>query len=94
MIDFNEIAAEQIIARGQYSIVRAARETALKSLRDMCESQNNAATSVLRDIQGATDTERHFAFMHDNLARMAETVGEIEELTEQLALIRPMAFPQ
>jgi len=94
MIDFNEIAAEQIIARGQYSIVRAARETALKSLRDMCESQNNAATSVLRDIQGATDTERHFAFMHDNLARMAETVGEIEELTKQLALIRPMAFPQ
>jgi hypothetical protein len=94
MIDFNEIAAEQIIARGQYSIVRAARETALKSLRDMCESQNNAATSVLRDIQGATDTERHFAFMHDNLARMAETVGEIEELTQQLALIRPMAFPQ
>jgi len=94
VIDFNEIAAEQIIARGQYSIVRAARETALKSLRDMCESQNNAATSVLRDIQGATDTERHFAFMHDNLARMAETVGEIEELTEQLALIRPMAFPQ
>jgi len=94
MIDFNEIAAEQIIARGQYSIVRAAREAALKTLRDMCESQNNAATSVLRDIQGATDTERHFAFMHDNLARMAETVGEIEELTEQLALIRPMAFPQ
>jgi len=94
MIDFNEIAAEQIIARGQYSIVRAARETALKSLRDMCESQNNAATSVLRDIQAATDTERHFAFMHDNLARMAETVGEIEELTQQLALIRPMAFPQ
>jgi len=94
MIDFNEISAEQIIARGQYSIVRAARETALKSLRDMCESQNNAATSVLRDIQGATDTERHFAFMHDNLARMAETVGEIEELTQQLALIRPMAFPQ
>jgi len=94
MIDFNEIAAEQIIARGQYSIVRAARETALKSLRDMCESQNNAATSVLRDIQGATDTERHFAFMHDNLARMAEMVGEIEELTQQLALIRPMAFPQ
>jgi len=94
MIDFNEIAAEQIIARGQYSIVRAARETALKSLRDMCESHNNAATSVLRDVQGATDTERHFAFMHDNLARMAETVGEIEELTQQLALIRPMAFPQ
>ena len=94
MIDFNEIAAEQIIARGQYSIVRAARETALKSLRDMCESMNNAATSVLRDIQGATDTERHFDFMHDNLARMAETVSEIEELTEQLALIRPMAFPQ
>jgi len=94
MIDFNEISAEQIIARGQYSIVRAARETALKSLRDMCEAQNSAATSVLRDIQGATDTERHFAFMHDNLARMAETVGEIEELTQQLALIRPMAFPQ
>jgi len=94
MIDFNEIAAEQIIARGQYSIVRAARETALKSLRDMCESMNNAATSVLRDVQGATDTERHFVFMHDNLARMAETVGEIEELTQQLSLIRPMAFPQ
>jgi hypothetical protein len=94
MIDFNEIAAEQIIARGQYSIVRAAREDAIKGLLNMIESQNNAATSVLRDVQAATDTERHFAFMHDNLARMAETVGEIEELTQQLALIRPMAFPQ
>jgi len=94
MIGFEEISAEQVIARGQYSIVRDAKEAAFKSLSDMCESQNNAATSVLRDIQGATDTERHFSFMHDNLARMAETVGEIEELTQQLALIRPMAFPQ
>ena len=93
MIDFNEIPQEQVIARGQYSMVRAQREKALKALRDMCESQNSAAASVLRDIQGASDTERHLSFMHDNLGRMAETVTEIEDLTEQLALIRPLAFP-
>lgn len=94
MINFNEVPQEQVIARGQYSMVRAKREQALKTLRDICESQNSAAASVLRGIQGASDTERHIAFIHDSLGRMAETVTEIEELTEQLALIRPLAFPE
>lgn len=94
MIDFNEIPGEQVIARGQYSMVRSLRDEWLKKLQSMCEQHNAAATSVLRDIQGQASCERHFSFMHDNLARMAETVTEIEELTRQLALIRPLAFPE
>lgn len=93
MIDFSEIATEQIIARGQYSMVRRTREDWLKKLRDMCEGHNAAAASVLRDVQCNADCERHFSYMHDNVARMAEAVTEIEELTKQLALIRPLAFP-
>lgn len=93
MIDFNTIPSEQIIARGQYSMVRASREEWVKNLRGMCEAHNAATTSILRDIQEAESVERHFAYMHDNLARMAEAVSEIEELTRQLDLIRPLAFP-
>lgn len=94
MIDFSEISTEQILARGQYSIVRIAREAALKTLRDACELQNNKALAVLREVQEAAETEHIFVFMHANLARMAETVTEIEELTRQLDLIRPLAFPK
>lgn len=94
MIDFSEISTEQILARGQYSMVRASREEWLKNLRGWCEGHNHAVTAVLRDIQNAESTERHFAFLHDNLARMAEAVSEIEELTRQLELIRPLAFPE
>lgn len=93
MIDFDKIPSEQIIARGQYSMVRAERENWLKNLRGWCEEHNAAVTAVLRDIQNAESTERHFAFLHANLASMAEAVAEVEELTRQLELIRPLAFP-
>ena len=93
MIDFSEVSTEQLIARGQYSMVRRSREDQLKCFASYCESQISAASAILRDVQKAEDVQRHFSFMHENLGRMAETVTEIEELTEQLALIRPLAFP-
>lgn len=94
MIDFSEISTEQILARGQYSIARASREAWMKTLRELCEAQNSASAAVLRDLQASQEVERHLAFMHDILAQMAEAVSEIEELTRQLELIRPLAFPK
>lgn len=94
MIDFSEISTEQILARGQYSMARASREAWMKTLRELCEQQNSAAVAVLRDLQANQDVQRHFAFMHDTLAQMAEAVTEIDELTKQLDLIRPLAFPK
>lgn len=94
MIDFNEIPQEQVIARGQYSMVRAKREDQIKKLRELCEEQKSAIAAILRDVQEGAESGRHFSFVHKELGMMAETVTEIEDLTEQLALIRPLAFPE
>ena len=93
MIDFTDYDMNVIIARGQYSIVRRQREEQLKALRNLCEGQNGAIAAVLRDIQEGTDVARHFAYLHDSHARMAEIVAEVAELSIQLGLIKPIAFP-
>jgi hypothetical protein len=94
MIDFNGIPQAQILARGQYSMVRSKREDALKELRTLCEGQNGATAAILRDIQEGQEVARHFAFLRHGLGSMTELVAELEELTEQLNLIRPEAFPK
>lgn len=94
MIDFSAVSTEQLIARGQYSIVRQKRVAQITLLQSLCDQQLSAASSVLRDAQASSSVDRHFAFMRDNMAKMEEAVAEIEELTEQLALIRPLAFPE
>jgi len=94
MIDFNEIPQAQVLARGQYSMVRSKREDALKALRTLCEGQNGATAAILRDIQEGQEVERHFAFLRDGLIHLAETVAEVEELTQQIELFRPVAFPK
>jgi signal transduction histidine kinase len=94
MIDFNEIPQAQILARGQYSIVRSKREDALKELRTLCEGQNSATAAILRDIQDGHEVTRHFAFLRQGLGSMTELIAELEDLTEQLNLIRPEAFPK
>jgi len=94
MIDFTEIPQAQILARGQYSMVRAMREDRLKELRTFCEAQNGATAAILRDIQAGQEVERHFSILLDGFGKMSMAVSEIEELTEQLNLIRPEAFPK
>jgi hypothetical protein len=94
MIDFSEIATEQLIARGQYSIARKRRVDQIAVLQSLCDQQLSAVSSVLRDVQNASNVDRHFAFMRVNMEKMAETVAEIDELTGQLAIIRPLAFPE
>lgn len=93
MIDFAEIPQEQVIARGQYSIVRQARDDKIKALRILCEENNNATAAVLRDIQNTLDVKRHLDFLRMNTNFMASLSEEIEAFTSQLDMIRPIAFP-
>lgn len=94
MIDFSTVSTEQLIARGQYSMARQKRVDQITLLQSLCDQQLSAVSSVLRDVQGESSVERHFAFMRDNMARMAEVVEEIDGLSAQLAIIRPLAFPK
>lgn len=93
MIDFAEIPQEQVIARGQYSIVRQARDDKIKELRVLCEENNSASAAVLRDIQGALDVSRHLDFLRKNMTLMAECAADVEATQRQLEMIRPIAFP-
>lgn len=94
MIDFSTVSTEQLIARGQYSMARQKRVAQITLLQSLCDQQLSAASSVLRDVQASSDVARHFIFMRGNMAKMEEIVFEIEQLTEQLSLIRPLAFPE
>jgi len=93
MIDFADIPQEQVIARGQYSIVRQARDDKIKALRILCEENNNASAAVLRDIQGYIDVSGKLKFLKMNVGLMEESAEEIDALSKQLELIRPIAFP-
>ena len=94
MIDFSAVSTEQLIARGQYSMARQKRVDQITMLQSLCDQQLSAVSSVLRDVQNASNVDRHFAFMRVNMEKMEETVAEIDELTSQLAIIRPLAFPE
>lgn len=94
MIDFSAVSTEQLIARGQYSMARKKRVDQITLLQSLCDQQLSAVSSVLRDVQNASNVDRHFSFMRINMERMAEVVAEIDELTAQLAFIRPLAFPE
>lgn len=94
MIDFSTISYDQVMARGQYSMARQKRVDQIAKLQSLCDQQLSAVSSVLRDVQNASNVDRHFAFMRVNMEKMTEVVAEIDELTAQLAIIRPLAFPE
>ena len=93
MIDLSKYDRHVIMARGEYSIVRRAREDAIKKLQGICDSQMGAIAAVLRDVQKDGDVERHMAFLRDGQSQVAELVEEISALNTQLGLIKPLAFP-
>lgn len=93
MIDFKDVPVDQLIARGMYSMTRQRREEALKALRGRCEEQNGAVAAILRDVQAGDDTARHMAFLCKGQEVMAELIAELGELSEQMTMLRPTAFP-
>jgi hypothetical protein len=99
MIDFNAIDQGELIAKGQYSIVRAAHEDAKKRLAVLCGAFAAIAPQVLRLAQPDGDAVPDGAAIGkllvdggDLLDKMDAQVAEIEGLAQQRAMLKQSAW--
>jgi hypothetical protein len=99
MIDFNAIDQGEVIAKGQYSIVRAAHEDAKKRLAVMCGAFAAIAPQVLRLAQPDGDAVpdgvaigKLLADGGDLLSKISFQITEIEGLAQQRALLKQAAW--
>jgi hypothetical protein len=99
MIDFNVIDQGEVIAKGQYSIVRAAHEDAKKRLAVLCGAFAAIAPQVLRLAQPDGDAVPDGAAIAKLLAdggallnKITALVAEIEGLAQQRAMLKQAAW--
>lgn len=99
MIDFNTIDQAEVIAKGQYSIVRAEHENAKKRLAVMCGAFAAIAPQVLRmaqpDGDAIPDGEAIGKLLADGgklLSKISFQITEIEGLAQQRAALKVSAW--
>lgn len=99
MIDLTTYSQDDVIAKGQYSIVRAAHEDAKKRLAVLCGAFAAIAPQVLRLAQPDGDSIPDGAAMGKLLAearalldKMDAQVAEIEGLAQQRATLKQAAW--
>jgi hypothetical protein len=99
MIDLTTIPDETLIARGQYSTVRAEHEDAKKRLAILCGSFSSIAPQVLRLMQPDGDAAPDIAQVNDLIASARVTldkidacVASIEGLAQQRAALKQAAW--
>ena len=99
MIDFNTIDQSEVIAKGQYSIVRAEHENAKKRLAVMCGAFAAIAPQVLRmaqpDGDAVPDGEAIGKLLADGgelLSKISFQITEIEGLAQQRAALKISAW--
>jgi hypothetical protein len=97
MIELND--KELMIARGQYSTVRAMHEDAKKSLSILCGQLTSHASHILRQMQPDHDAipetiEKEIAAARNALAKIEECAQQIEALARQRAELKPLAWPK
>lgn len=99
MIDFNVIDQGEVIAKGQYSIVRAAHEDAKKRLAVMCGAFAAIPPQVLRlaqpDGDAVPDGTAIGKLLADGgalLSKIAFHIDEIEGLAQQRAVLKQAAW--
>lgn len=99
MIDLNAIDPAEVVAKGQYSIVRAAHEDAKKRLAVLCGAFAAIAPQVLRLAQPDGDAVPDGAAIGkllvdggDLLDKMDALVAEIEGLAQQRAMLKQAAW--
>lgn len=99
MIDLNAIDPAEVMAKGQYSIVRAAHEDAKKRLAVLCGAFAAVAPQVLRLAQPDGDAVPDGAAIGKLLAegsallgKITAQVAEIEGLAQQRAMLKQAAW--
>jgi len=99
MIDFNAIDQGEVIAKGQYSIVRAAHEDAKKRLAVMCGAFAAIPPQVLRlaqpDGDAVPDSTAIGKLLADGgelLSKISFRITEIEGLAQQRAMLKQAAW--
>ena len=99
MIDLTTYSQDDVIAKGQYSIVRAAHEDAKKRLAVLCGAFAAIAPQVLRLAQPDGDAIPDGAAIGKLLVeagamldKMDAQVAEIEGLAQQRASLKSVAW--
>lgn len=97
MLNFSEISQDILIARGQYSTVRAAHEDSKKGLSVLCGRLASVATQILRGMQPDNDgipldVKELLSSGREYLREIEVMTAEIEELAKQRAELKKLAW--
>ena len=99
MIDLNAIDPAEVVAKGQYSIVRAAHEDAKKRLAGLCSQFGPIAPQILRlaqpDNDDVPDAVAIAALVEQGrtlLNKIEAQVAEVESLASQRAMLKQVAW--
>lgn len=97
MLNLADIDQAVLLARGEYSTVRAAHEDAKKSLQMLCGQLSSTASQVLRRMQPDNDdvpdsVESLLTVGRQTLDMMQETASRIESLARQRAELKGKAW--
>lgn len=99
MIDFATIAQDDLIAKGQYAIVRGAHEKAKERLAGLCSLFGPIAPQILRlaqpDKGAALDNAAIAALVAEGRAlldKIEACVAEVEALGKQRAELKKLAW--
>jgi hypothetical protein len=84
MIDLTAIPEDELIARGQYSIVREKHEDAKKRLALLCGQFGTIAPQVLRLAQPADNAPVEVVAIHGLLAQGRDLLAKIETLADDI----------
>lgn len=84
MIDLTTIDQDTIIARGQYSTIRAAHEDEKKHLSILCGQLSSSSSQVLRYMQPGEDDAPDIAAVNGMLAAARKTLDEIGKCVENI----------
>lgn len=97
MIALEDISKDVLIARGQYSTVRAAHEDSKKDLQMLCGQLSSIASQVLRRMQPDNDdvpqsVDALLATARQTIDMMQECVTRLESLAKQRQELKVKAW--
>jgi hypothetical protein len=97
MLDLKSVPQEILIARGEYSTVRAAHEDAKKELAKSCGVLQMAAGQILRSMQPDNDgipgdIGETLQAAKDALTRIEQQVEKVGALAKQRANLKKIAW--
>lgn len=98
MVDLSTIPESILIARGQYSTVRAQHEDEKKTLQVLCGQLSSCASQVLRRMQPEHEEDhpdgvgKLIAAGRATLTLMEECTQRIESLAKQRAELKTQAW--